>query len=310
MESATTPNLDTPTPNTPAPGTAGPQEAGRRSLLGSAGLTGVGVAATAATALLATTPARAQALTDTDILNFALNFEYLGAEFYLRAVTGQGLAAADTTGTGTQGTVTAAGALVPFKSAAIAAYAQRLAVDEQAHVRFIRASLGSAAISEPSINLSTSWTTFAIAAGLIAPGQTFNPFADDVSFLLGAYVLEDVCVTALAGAARLLSDPNNVEAAAGLLGVEGAQAGSIRTLLANLGAGYACNLISAARATLSGKPDDQGILVPGNSYNFVPTDSNALVFRRTPAQILNIAYGGGAPANYGFFPSRVNGAIR
>ena len=275
-----------------------------RALLGSLGVAG----AVAGAALLSSETAQAQSFTDTDILNFALNFEYLGAEYYLHALTGQGLTAADITGTGTQGTVSAGG-LVPFQSSAVQQYGQRLAADELAHVRFIRAVLGSAAISEPTINLTSSWTTFAISAGLIVPGQTFNPYANDISFLLGAYVLEDVCVTALAGAVRLLSNPDHIEAAAGLLGVEGYQAGSIRTLLANIGAGQAANAISAARAALSGKPDDQGIIVPGNNFNFVPTDTAALVFRRTPAQVLNIAYGGGAAAGYGFFPNRVNGTI-
>jgi hypothetical protein len=43
-------------------------------------------------------------VTDTNILNFALNLEYLEAEFYLRAV-GRRLADGDTTGRGTRGAV-------------------------------------------------------------------------------------------------------------------------------------------------------------------------------------------------------------
>ena len=275
------------------------------------GATTTAVAGTAAVGglTLGSRPAWAQAATDADLFNFALNFEYLGAEYYLRGLTGQGLSASLLTGTGTQGPVIAGGP-VPFQSAAIAQYVQRLAVDELAHVQFIRAVLGLAAIAEPAINLSVAnWSTLAIAAGLLVPGQTFNPYASDIGFLLGAYVLEDVCVTALAGAARYLTNPNDLAAAAGLLGVEGYQAGGIRTLLANVGAGAATDAISALRARLSGVGDN-GTLANGVAYNFVNTDTNALAFRRTPRQVLNIAYGAvNAPAG-GFFPSGVNGNIR
>ena len=296
-----------PTPETQL---ADPQ---RRKALGGIGLGGAGAAVLAATG--AFTAAKAVVPTpavdmDVAILQFALNFEYLGAELYLHALTGTGLSGSDVTGVGTQGTVTAGGP-VAFESEAIFSYVSRLAVDELAHVRFIRAVLGANAIAEPTINLSsTAWTTLALAAGLIVPGQTFDPFASEVGLLLAAYTIEDVCVTALAGAARLLTDPDLVEGAAGLLGTEAYQAGMIRTLLSDLGAGAATNAISALRATLSGAADDVGTSIPGNAYNFLPTDVNSLAFRRTTSQVLNIAYGGGAASGYGFFPNLVNGSIQ
>ena len=286
-------------------------EVDRRKLMRSVGVGLAGAAAlgTMATAGLAvsSTPAEA-AITDGDIFNFALNLEYLEAEFYLRAATGQGLQAGDVTGTGTQGVVTG-GSLVPFKSPAIQQYAQRIAVDEQAHVRFIRAVLGAGAVAEPTINLSTSFTTLAVAAGLIVQGQTFNPFADDISFLLGSFIFEDVGVTAYSGAAPLLTNPANIPAAAGLLGTEAYHAGAIRALLSDIGAGVAVGLISNLRKALSGANDDQGILIPGNNYNFVPNDINGLPFRRTTTQVLNIVYGGGAASNYLFYPNKMNGNI-
>ena len=61
---------------------------------------------------------------------------------------------------------------------------------------------------------------------------------------------------------------------------------------------------------LSDAADDVGTSIPGDSFNFVSNDANGLVFPRTPQQVLNIAYCGGAPANYDFFPHLVNGVIQ
>ena len=288
-----------------------PQDGGgRRSLLRDFGLRASAVAAVAAGITGLAQPAEAATLTDVDILNFALNLEYLEAEFYLRAFLGYGLQGSDVTGTDTQGTVTG-GSAVPFKTQAIAQYAQTLAVDELTHVRFLKSSLGTAAVAEPSIDFSTSFTTLAVAAGLIQSGQSFSPFADEISFLIGAYIFEDVGVTAYAGAARYITNPDYLEAAGAILATEAYHAGAIRTLLADIGAGATANAISALRATLSGSADDMGIIIPGENYNFTSVDTNALVFRRSPAQVLNIVYGGGAAGTGGlFFPNGMNGTLR
>lgn len=245
--------------------------------------------------------------TDADILNFALNLEYLEAEFYQRAVTGMGLSAADTSGTGSQGTVTGGGA-VQFATTAIAQYAAEIAADELAHVRFLRAALGSKAVAEPTIDLFNSFNTAAVAAGLIQPGATFNPFADEASFLLGAYIFEDVGVTAYHGAAPLIHSKAYLDAAAGILAVEAYHAATIRTLLFQMGQGPATAAISALRASASGGNDDQGVVLNGVA-NIVPTDANGLTYDRTTTQVLNIVYLGGASGGYGFFPNGLNGAI-
>nr|MBA3438396.1 ferritin-like domain-containing protein [Pyrinomonadaceae bacterium] len=73
-------------------------------------------------------------INDVNILNFALNLEYLEAEYYLRAAFGRGLSDDDITGTGRLGGVTG-GRQVQFESDVIRQYAEEIALDEEAHVK-------------------------------------------------------------------------------------------------------------------------------------------------------------------------------
>ena len=243
-------------------------------------------------------------ITDADILNFALNLEYLEAEFYLRATTGMGLSDADA---GANAGAVTGGTQVAFKTQAIQQYAQEIANDELAHVRFLRSALGSAAVSRPAIDLSGSFNAAAMAAGI---GPSFNPFADENSFVVGAFTFEDVGVTAYHGAAGLLTNKTYLGAAAGIMATEAYHAAEIRTLLAYLGGNYLtyANQISALRAAAGG-----GNEVSVSGSTIVAADSNSIAFDRTTDQVMHIVYlnaTSGRVGAGGFFPNGLNGTIK
>jgi len=287
-------------------------EKDRRNFLKAAGVAGLGVAGAAALAGTNLPDAHAAPqddATDQAVLNFALNLEYLEAEFYLNAVYGKSLSAGDIDGTGTLGGVTG-GKQVKFSTSILKGEAREIAQDELAHVRYLRRELGAAAVARPKIDLKSSFTAAARAAGLISSTQTFDPFANEVNFLLGAFIFEDVGVTAYKGAAPLITNKTYLEAAAGILAVEAYHAGAVRANLYALGLRAETNDISAARDSLDGASNkDQGIYRFKHA-NLVPTSDNSIVYSRSTGQVLNIVYLTPNKATKGgFFPSGVNGGI-
>ena len=262
----------------------------------------------------------AQTISDGDILNFALNLEYLEAQFYVYATTGAGLDQSLLGGTGTQGTV-AGGRRVAFTDPVVQQYANEIAIDEPAHVAFLRSAIGSSAVAQPAIDISATPTSAfsqaALSAGLITQGQTFDPYSSDENFLLGAFIFEDVGVTAYKGASPLIKNSTYLEAAAGILAAEAYHAGLIRTVLYGKGLQAptlitAAGKISDARDSLDGASDlDQGIATASDgASNIVPTDSDAVAFSRTTGQVLDIVYLTKLAAQKGgFFPNGVNGTI-
>jgi Ferritin-like domain len=228
----------------------------------------LGGAALAGIAVHSIAKAQTTALTDTDYLNFALNLEYLEANFYTLAASGQtidqvGIAL---TGTGTQGTVTVKGGgpaacKVPFTNTLVQSYAMEIAMEERNHVSFLRGALSTAAVAQPAIDLVNSFNGLATLLGLGL--SSFDPFANDINFLLGSYIFEDVGVTAYTGAAPLLTSSSNLDAAAGIQGVEAYHAGLVRTVIYGLDqstttlgqpgtASAVATAISKLRATVDG----------------------------------------------------------
>ncbi len=275
------------------------------------------------------TPTPAPVVTDADILTFALNLEYLEAEFYLRAATGAGLSPADSASSAQAAGAVTGGAQVPNLPAAEQNILNEIAFDEQAHVRFLRSALTAAGItpvSRPAIDL-TAFAGLATAAGITA---AFNPFGDFDSFLVGAFVFEDVGVTAYHGAAGLISTAGiasgYLSAAAGILAVEAYHAAYVRTALTgrNIAAAAAstaypylgfANQVSALRGTLGGG-NETALVLPTSittpSAIVAADTTNAIAFSRTVDQVLHIVYGTGNGAGVksgGFFPSGLNGNI-
>ena len=299
-----------------------------KTALGAAAMTAAG-----ATALSFSTSASAQTITDADVLNFALNLEYLEAQFYSYAAYGTGLDNSLLSGTGTQGAVRG-GRQVNFSDPIVRQYAREIAQDEIAHVKFLRTALGTAAVAQPVIDVSVSPTSAfslaAQAAGLVPAGTAFDPYASDEAFLLGAFIFEDVGVTAYKGAAPLLTSKAYLEAAAGLLAVEAYHAAIVRTTLYGKGIAtpslrQSADAISNARDSLDGTTDlDQGISpisqTPINlsttqaavtASNIVPLDANGVAFSRSASQVLNIVYlNKGAASAGGFYPNGMNGNIK
>jgi hypothetical protein len=248
---------------------------------------------------------------DSAILIFALNLEYLEAEYYLRGTTGKGIDGLIAGAGDPSGSVNIKeNPRVSFASSFFEDVATEIAQDELNHVRFFREALGGTAVARPAIDLLNSFNTLAQAAGL---GQSFDPFANEINFLIGAFVFEDVGVSAFRGAAPLISNKDYLGDAAGILAVEAYHAGIVRSLLYGLGSNTrkAVNQISKIRNGLSGNESgvtDQGFEVEGKA-NFVPADVNSSAFGRSARQVLNIVYGGTNETRGLFFPNGLDGPI-
>ncbi|HEY0786391.1 MAG TPA: ferritin-like domain-containing protein [Acidobacteriaceae bacterium] len=281
----------------------------------------LGGTALAGLALVGIQKASAAAITDGDILNFALNLEYLEATYYNLALYGLTLdklpSPVGINGTWIQGSVitkvsggTATFPPVPFAYGWAQSLATEITIDETSHVNALRAALGGYGVAMPTLDLYNSFNALAVAAGL---GASFDPFASDENFLIGGYIFEDVGVSAYHGAAGSITSKQLVlPTAVQIHAVEAYHAGILRTALSyldqvngNTNLAMMTQKISAARAALTATqpstapamtPGDVGltttnVTLEGGSHpasTIVNADANSIAWSRTPAQVIAV----------------------
>ena len=302
----------------------------------------MGGAALAGLAFGGAKAASAATIGDADILNFALNLEYLEANFYTLATKGMTIdqigigIGPGTTVAGTPNIITKPGGptkcLVPWSVPVVQAYANETATEEQKHVSFLRGALAANAVPQPNLDLYNSFIALGNAVGV----PNFDPFLNDFYFLIGAYIFEDVGVSAYGGAAGLIANNGYLVAAAGILAVEAYHAGLVRTSIfqadvanGNTNFQTLTQKISAVRAAAglpyatpgTPQPNDIGVTAPPTPLNGAVTGQvgvtivdatldTALAYVRNTNEVLAIVTGG-TPGNFKglFFPNGLNGLI-
>ena len=238
-----------------------------------------------------------------DVLNFALNLEYLEANLYTIVTTGSPIPAS------LNGTSTPTIAGNPGKltlDAPTMALFQALAQDEQNHINLLRSTLtamGATPISAPPINYAAKGA-ISTQAQLLATARQFTEVGN------GAYQ----------GSAQLLVSAPDVLAVAGrILGAEGQHLGAINYQIISQDVATAFSTSPTAAVDAYDQPPNTtqyfSVAVPGNT----PGSPAGIPPYRTPQQSLGIVYGVSTastttpPAGVtsgGFLPSGANGNVK
>ena len=228
----------------------------------------------------------------TDVLNFALNLEYLEANFYTYLSTGSGISSVVTNLPSGSGTVTG-GQKYTATDPVVQSLIQQLAQHEQEHVSLLISTiqgLGGTAVAQPALNLA--------AMGMPS---------SDAAVVALARELETVGVSAYEGGVPyLVSNTAVLTYAAQIHDTEAQHEGFMREYCIKNG------ITSGAVDTLDYPPTSSQV------FNTSPTTGLNTV--RTPQQVLGIVYGvttamtsdmpATGHASGGFFPMGMNGNIK
>ena len=145
------------------------------------------------------------------ILRIFCLLQCLEAQFYSCAVYGHSLSD-DLTGSGPQpiGCQRA-----NFTNDDTYNVAMDVASNEIAHVNYLRTALGNSSVQCPLVNIGDAFSAAADAALNTTLSPAFSPYVNDLYFLTGAFIFEDLGVTAYKGALTSFQSSDIMTAAAG-----------------------------------------------------------------------------------------------
>ncbi|KAL5714314.1 hypothetical protein ACHQM5_016295 [Ranunculus cassubicifolius] len=263
---------------------------------------------------------------DIDLLQFALNIEYLQAEFFLYGTLGHGLdvIAPDLTGGGTSPIGGEKANLQFFVRDVIT----QIAYQQVGHIRAIRRMVGG--FPRPIMDLSSSHFAQLMEKVIGFPLQPpFDPYKNDLNFLLASYLFPYISLTGYNGITYLMNSTSTKRLSAGLMVVEAGQDTILRTILYQRAlqplSPYNYNVaeitlrLSKYRDRLAHvkNPKDDGIILATQDRNggltlgnIINGDRDSVAYSRTPWEILRILYETGSASHPGgFFPVGANGTI-
>ena len=282
----------------------------RRHFMAALGMTGVAAGAgmmsgcSTSNSVAVTTASTAQI----DMLNFALNVKYLQATFYSFIAKGTDLTGSAVTNSGVvTNPLTAALTFTGVNAQQITDMVNEIYYDEKNHVSTLISLLGSSVVFRPAINLAAYATITATNALSIAR------------------MLEDVAVTALAGASASLST-SDVTLVGQILGADSFHSGALRLVsIQNPGIAVYAKAdsldvppvdLGTAALEAAGPTATGGFFATAGATTFTSTNPQGFAFARTTSQVFSIAYATGGvlaasgTTSGGFFPSGVNGNIK
>ncbi|KAK9796265.1 hypothetical protein WJX73_008767 [Symbiochloris irregularis] len=254
---------------------------------------------------------------DVDSLNFALNLEYIQAEFYSCAATGRPIPD-DLRGGGPPST----GCKRANLTQAGQAFASELAEDELNHIKDLQMILGALAAPIPQLNIGTAFAEAGNLAFNATLDPSFSPYIDDIFLYQGAFLFEDVGVTALQGLLLGIKSESYRHMLDRIMAVEAYHGGVVRTLLYqthdtmtpyNIPLDDAVQKLALLRGKI-GAGNGHGIVNDtassmGERAILVAADSQGLAYQRNPLQAIAILTLGAGSNGGGFFPNGLSGSI-